>query len=428
MAEELPGVFGTAAPSEGIAVADTLYAEARAELSAGNLELAAELFARVHRERADTPEAGDALYWEAFARYQRGEAASDTELQAALVALERQAVRYEAAATRADADALATRIRGRLAERGDAEAGERLSEEARAVPDECVPERQDERAEALAALVRLDREQALPVLRRVLERTDDCSVPVRTRAVFEITRYDDEIAEPVLHELARGDPSAEVRSRAVYRLSRSGTARSLDFLEELARTSDDSDIAENAVFALSRIDDERSGDILRGLIEDPTLDDDLRSRVVWRLARRDGDEAIAYLRGLYERVESATVREQTFSALGRIGGEANARWLLSRALDVEEPVELRKRALFQAGRVGIPVGELTALYDRLDDPEMKVQLMYVLSRRDEAAATDRLAEIARTETDTELQQRAIHYLSRSNDRRAAEVLLEIIDP
>jgi HEAT repeat protein len=92
-----------------------------------------------------------------------------------------------------------------------------------------------------------------------------------------------------------------------------------------------------------------------------------------------------------------------------------------------EPVEQRKKALFWAGQKGADLAQLATLYDRMQNRELKEQLIFVYSQRHEAAALDALIKIAKTEPDRELRKKAIFWLGQSHDPRAAQVLLEIIN-
>jgi len=115
-------------------------------------------------------------------------------------------------------------------------------------------------------------------------------------------------------------------------------------------------------------------------------------------------------------------------SLSQMGGADNGRWLMDIALNEREPVEMRKKALFWAGQTGGNLEQLVGLYERMQNREMKEQLIFVYSQRHEAAALDQLIRIAKTEQDKELRKKAIFWLGQSHDPRAAQVLLEIINP
>ena len=98
------------------------------------------------------------------------------------------------------------------------------------------------------------------------------------------------------------------------------------------------------------------------------------------------------------------------------------------ALNTAESKQLRKQALFWAGQMSsVSVSRLVQLYDRMPDREMKDQLIFVYSQRNEPAAVDKMIAIARTESDRELRKKAVFWLSQSKDPRVAEVLMEMIN-
>jgi len=83
--------------------------------------------------------------------------------------------------------------------------------------------------------------------------------------------------------------------------------------------------------------------------------------------------------------------------------------------------------LFWVGQSDIPVSELFNLYERMPNREMKEQLIFVYSQRDEKAAVDKLLAIARTETDRELRKKAIFWLSQSDDPRVPDFLASLLE-
>jgi HEAT repeat protein len=102
-------------------------------------------------------------------------------------------------------------------------------------------------------------------------------------------------------------------------------------------------------------------------------------------------------------------------------------WLLGVAGDEAEPLSLRKKSLFWVTqRDEFDAGDLAALYERTAERELKEQIVFGLSQRDEPEAVDQLLAIARTETDTDLRRKAVFWLGQSDDPRVAEFLLEII--
>ena len=114
-------------------------------------------------------------------------------------------------------------------------------------------------------------------------------------------------------------------------------------------------------------------------------------------------------------------------SVSQAGGQENARWLLGIAKDGTQPIELRKKALFWAGQSDASIADLTAMYAATPGREMREQLVFVYSQRDEPAAVDKLIAIARSDPDTELRKKALFWLGQSDDPRAAKALQDVIE-
>lgn len=405
--------------------ADTLYQEARAALARSDNRQAARLFRRIVDEEPDSEYAPDALYWQAFSLYRVG---GGDALDEALSALDLQRERYPDAATRGDADALAVRIRGVLARGGDADAAQRVYEVAGATSD-CPDEESDVRIAAINALMEMDAERALPVLEKVLARRDECSATLRRKAVFIVAESESPRATDILLEVARTDPDAEVRGQAVFWLSEVDDERAVDALEQILQESNDDELREKALFALSENDSERAGEILRRYALDSGQPEEIREKALFWLAEREGGGDATFLRELYSRVESESLKEKILFAASESDDPSAIEWLFEIAGDAGQSIELRKKALFWAGESDVEVvgPRLLGLYDQVSEPELKDQLLFVYSELDTPAAIDALFRIARTERDPELQKKALFWLGESDDPRVAGFLEELIN-
>jgi hypothetical protein len=71
---------------------------------------------------------------------------------------------------------------------------------------------------------------------------------------------------------------------------------------------------------------------------------------------------------------------------------------------------------------------MSKLYDRMGDSEMREQIIFVLSQRQQdPAAIDKLFDIAKNEKDPELRKKAIFWLGQSHDPRAQQFLIDLIN-
>lgn len=401
--------------------AHSMYRQAREALSGEDYTRAARLFQQVRQRHPRSQYTPDAMYWEAFARYRIG---GTDQLRTALGGLEAQLREHPRAATRGDARELATRIRGELARRGDARAAQGVTEQAGRPCERGGDD--DSRLAALNALLQMDADQAMPILRRVLARRDACSEKLRAHAVFLVAQKRTSGTEEVLLGIARQDPSKEVREAAVFWLSQVGTERAVDILSDILRNSGDDGLQDKAIFALSQHGSARAGQLLREAAErNPSRK--VREQAIFWIGQRGTAENAEYLRTLFGRLEDAALKEKVLFSLSQMG-RGSGRFLLSVAEDGRQPVAVRKQAIFSAGQAGVSVAEISALYDRLNERALKEQVIFALSQRSaDRAAVDKLIDIVRRERDGELREKAVFWLGQSRDPRAARILSEIID-
>jgi hypothetical protein len=423
-----PGAIREVPPAPWSAAdpADSLYRQAREALNRNDYARAATLFRRIHEEHPRSEYAADSFYWEAFALYRRG---GSDDLRQAKRALDAQRRSFPRATTRGDADALRARIEGALASGGDPEAGQRVQEGAVAAATACPDEDDDERIAALNALLQMDAERAVPILEKVLARRDECSVPLRRKAVFLIAQKQDEGTAPALLRVLNSDPDQEVREQAVFWLSQVHDDAAVDALEQIAMSSREMEIREKAIFALSQQNTERSTAILRRLAGQEDAPGELREKAIFWLGQEHGGGNAQFLMDLYRRLADEELKEKVIFSVSQMDSDASRKWLMGVATDAKEPIEMRKKALFWVGQSGegMALDELFGLYGSMQEREMKEQLIFVYSQRHETRAVDKLMEIARTEQDRELRKKAVFWLSQSRDPRVADFLIGVIN-
>ncbi|MHB1297803.1 MAG: HEAT repeat domain-containing protein [Gemmatimonadaceae bacterium] len=459
--------------------ADTLWRRGRIAISEEDWSEAVQVFGRLQERYPTSKYAGDALYWQAFA-LQRLRSTGDLRL--AVAALEKQKARYPKSATyeSGESAALLTRLNGLLARGGDATAAAAISEMAMSaaqvgleaaaavmpvvaeemrrvrpeiergmaaaardmarsarqmrnsdeIPAECEGVIGEEKLEALNALMQMNSEQAMPILKRVLERRDKCSEVLRRKAVFLVSQKRSEEAVDILLKTAKTDPDTETRKQAVFWLSQTRSERAVEVLEQiLLKDSPDEEMQEQALFAISQIRSDRAQGILRDYVRRTDVPEKARADAIFWLGQRRDPESLAFLRELFPTLPSHELREKVLFSVSQQKSPENGRWLLQQAKDRRLDGELRKSALFWAGQSGVAVKDLAEIYDTAgNDRELRNQVIFVLSqRRNDTAAMDKLVEIAQREPDKELRQQAIFWLGQSRDPRAAKLLEDIIN-
>jgi len=268
-----------------------------------------------------------------------------------------------------------------------------------------------------------------PLLRRVLSRRDECSATLRRRAIFLVAKNADDEAIDLLGHLARTDDNPTVRAEAVLWLGRISFDRAAAVLDEIVRVTDDDKVRRAAVRALLTHESPRAKRAIRSLIENREANEWLRGEAISGFSKgRSTPEDAAFLRAVYGRLESDALRQRVVSAVAKLGGEENERWLVDLARDADEPKAVRAAALASLARTSVPVTLLVRIYDATPERELREQLLGVFGKRSEAEATDKLIDIVRNEPDPRLRRQAIAVLARKNDPRTARLLQEIIEP
>jgi HEAT repeat protein len=420
--------------------AEALYRSAGEAMSRGEYSRAAELYASVVERYPSAKVAEGAAYYQAFALYRIG---GDDKLKAARDVLTRYRSRYPNLA-KGEPAALRTRICGELARRGDeacaAEVAARVrAEEARpstsartatgASTANCPGEddEDDERVAALNALLQMDSERALPVLAKVLERRDPCSVTLRRKAVFLVSQKRTPETADLLLRIVRTDPDKEVREQAVFWLSQVSDERAVDMLQDILRNSADEELQNKALFSLSQHRSGRGAAILREFAGRDGASTELRGQAIFWLGQRASQENNDFLRALYTRLTNEELKDKVIFSLSQRRNMGNEKWMMDIVTNPRESIEMRKKALFWAGQGGVDIAELIPFYARLSDREMREQMIFVLSQRKSPAAVDKLIDIARNDRDPELRKKAIFWLGQSRDPRVQQFLLDLIN-
>ena len=246
-------------------------------------------------------------------------------------------------------------------------------------------------------------------------------------AIFPATIADSVNVIQPLYDLARNESrTKDVREQAVFWLSQQPEDRAVGLLENILKTARSQDIRDKAIFGLSQHRSGRGFPILRAYAEDNSQPDDLRGKAIFWLGQRKGAERFDYLRGLYTRLDSEDLKDKVIFAMSQQKDDASMKWLIDLALNSREPMDMRKKALFWAGQSGNDIGNLTSMYDRMSERDLKEHMVFVLSQRRERAAMDKLMSIARNDPDRELRRKAMFWLGQSKDPRVTAFLADII--
>ena len=406
--------------------ADSLYRVAYESMNRGDWRRAADLFAQIPEKYPRSRRLLSAAYYEAFMNYRIGSLES---LRNAYKILTEKAKGPTTSATAAEIASLTTRVRGALAARGDQRAATDLEKSAQG-GNACDKEDIQVRVEALSALAQADMNSATPMLLRVLDRKDACSLELRRRALSILLRRADTAATSAAIRVARNnEENISLRTDAISFLSKLPGDNAIATLQDLMRTSEDANIQRAAVRSLSRSDNARARQSIRALIERSDVSETLRAEALTSFdAERSNGEDAAYLRALYPRLQGERLRSAAISAIARLGGETNERFLLDIARNQSESSETRAAAISRLTRAqSVSIADWQRMYESAESRSIRHRIIQVYQQRTEPEAVDRLVEIIEKGTDPQLRSSALNALKVRDDARAQKLLQAIID-
>ena len=424
--------------------ADSLYRLAHQLLSNGEYGRSAQMFKDIAQKYPKSAYVDDLPYYEAWARYKIG---TSDELRNAARLLEPRASkligvvnasssstpRYYGPESRrrtseGDVVGLYIRVNSALAQRGDRAAADVVSKAAQSGTNTCDSDEMQVKREAMGALSNMDPAQALPIIKAVLNKKDECSIELRKSAIFMLGRRGDAEAASLIGATAKSDPSSSVRADAISWLPKLQGDAGVNQLEEILRSEQDQNIQRAVVRTLTSSDNQRARSSMRALIDRKDASTALRIEAVnaFNNDRATNDDA-AYLRSLYSRADNDQLKLAVVNAIGRIGGSENDAWLLNLAKNQSEPSQFRAAAISRMMRSTMSIGDLIKLYDASDSYDIRTRIVSALENRREPEAADKLYDIARNSTVINIRTQAFNALTRRKDPRSEKLLLDILD-
>ena len=259
-----------------------------------------------------------------------------------------------------------------------------------------------------------------------LARDESRARDVRRSALYWLSGVAPADAAVPLAALARNSgESRELREGVLMTLGYLRDGAGVSSLVEMTKRDGDARwLRERAIFWLGNARDDGGRAVLRAIASSDTVARELRGQAIFALGFRDHDGGNGpFLRTLYARLDDPGLKDKVIHAVAQLDEDDDQRWLVQRVLDPKESVELRKQALFWRGqKQSAPLGDLVAIYPRLDSRDLKEHYVFVLSQRHESDAVDELIDLARNDPDREIRAKATFWLGQSRDPRAAKYL------
>lgn len=294
------------------------------------------------------------------------------------------------------------------------------------------PECDDARQEALTTVLRLEA-NAMPTVRDMLERDDECSAHLRYLSVNWLGGVKTEEARDLLIEVAREHPDVRTRQWAAARLANFESPEVSEVLVSFLQESEDREVQEAAIYGLYRQEGDGPTEALIDFASDGSKAEMPRQRAAALVAERVVRGSLSQV---FYSLDSDVVKRAYLRVVGarvESGEQGVAGWLLPVVVDAGLSEDVRAAALEAWSRQpSLDLEEVARTYEMLESAELRDQFLYALYQKAESdeenadAVIDKMIELARQETDPEVRKRAVYWLGRTGSERAVEFLLEIL--
>ncbi len=265
---------------------------------------------------------------------------------------------------------------------------------------------------ALNALQHSDPEQAVPMLRQILQGSQ--SVKLKERALFVLAQSRSADARIVLADVARGASNPDLQRKAIDYLGVHGHAENRALLAEIYQSSTDIDVKRRILRAFM-VSGERQRLLAAATGEREPV---LRSEAVRQLGVMGAHDELWQL---YQKETSVDVKKQILQAMF-VGG--NATRLIELANSEPNP-DLRLAAIRSLGLMG-PSRTRQALVDLYGRETNTPVRMAIINGLFLQSSAESLVAIARKETDQALKKELVRKLSQMRSKVALDYLMELL--
>lgn len=261
-----------------------------------------------------------------------------------------------------------------------------------------------------------------------LMRTDDALATLaELRKGYPQSRYsnDAKVLETDARKLAgqRIDPQTldandQIKVLAINGLAKTDPERAIPLLEGVLTGTNTPATKKGALYVLALSDDTRAHQILLRYAKGAG-NPELQAEAIRNLASRtDMPNRSAELKDIYESTQDTAIRRSIIDAY-RNAGDRQA--LLAIARRTGEAIELRRTAINGLSNLA-PPQELWSLYQQEPDSSLRIQMVNVFSSM---GALDQIVDVAKTDKDQSVRQRALRALGEQRTERTGAMLVEL---
>jgi HEAT repeat protein len=208
----------------------------------------------------------------------------------------------------------------------------------------------------------------------------------------------------------------DIKLMAINSLLQSDPERSIPLLEKLLQTKSSPQLRERALFVLSQSNSPKAREAVVKVAKG-SLNPDLQLVALRNLGAFGGPENRQLLADVYNSTSDLSVKKQILQGF-MASGERDRMISLAKS---EPNIELRKEAIRYLGAMGA-ANELSTMYASEQSVEVRGEILNGMMAANSMA---KILEIARTEKDQRLKERAINMLGSNRNPANAQALVDL---
>jgi hypothetical protein len=212
--------------------------------------------------------------------------------------------------------------------------------------------------------------------------------------------------------------SEEIKLLAISGIADSDPDKAIPLLQGVLAATNTLAVKKRAIYVLALSNDERAHQILLEYAKGGGNPDLQAEAIRYLASRRDRPTTAADLKQVYDSTQDPDIRRTILNAYSVAGAKAP---LLAVAGNRAESVDLRRSAVAALTNLASPQ-ELWTLYQQ--EPEASVRAQMVNAFR-VMGADDQILQVAKSDADASVRQRAVRSLVERKDTQVAPVLLDL---
>jgi len=233
---------------------------------------------------------------------------------------------------------------------------------------------------------------------------------------------------PILQEILNSQSNNDLRAKAAFWLGAPNDPESLKILVATLKSEKSEDVIEEGFAGLSEMTLPEADQQLKEWTK-PAYSQQLREQAIFWIGQKQSPGTLEYLEKIAMEDTNDEILEKAIFSMSEMHETPGVTQTLIRIARTHPSRQGRKQAIFWLSqnyteKIENTLGDFAA-NDK--DREIQKQALFALSELENGAGVPELIQLAKTHKDPTIRKEAIFWLGESDDKRAHEALLKMIE-